>query len=416
MATETEGSNVQAERLALSERSLDLVQRIVLMILAIGSGLYTYRGATLLEPGGDLATRAACALFAFAVTVAFYVSWSTLLQQVPSLPRRVWPVIAVVVAFVAFANVVVSGFLSAAGFIAPAAIERHQQETVDRGGDGLAYAADRAHEALAPVASALRINAEKWGALAVAERTGRGLSDAGPGNGAVAIMLGQVASVMKVGLQQVEARVAQADALARESRELLSSMRKISADARLEPVEKSRSFADQADALRGKLVELSRLEGRSIARQAAAAARETVSTGAPMVASQKAAIGKLVDQLGQLDSLTQAAVEPAQAPPFFGHPYRPLSVYAATLRYMLDFLPILAAAIFIELVPLPLLAMRIMVGIFNRDGQGTRAALPHLYTVAQVKEVQSLLEELDQTRPSSAVQRGGGIRLLTPAE
>jgi hypothetical protein len=402
--------------LVILNKRFEVLQYFVFLILATACGFYTYRGCTLIEEGADMFTKAGCALFALAITATFFVAWSAIYAQVPLLSRRNFRLSLIIVAAMAFSSVGISSFFGSAGFIGPAAMTRDLEKTLEQSSDALSETTARARDNLAAV-STLALNEQKWRRLAENEAKGKGPSSI-IGPGPVSGMLEQAAVVMGTAARQVEAKIARADELTQGSEVLLAQMRRTLNDPALTVGQKVQKFAIDAESLRLKLVEMSRLEARSNVRQAAAAMRETVRSAAPTNDRQKAVIEQLSTQFGQLDSLNQVMADSKPVPAFLGQPYRSISIYAATLAYALDFLPIVLATILAELVPLPLLFLRLLAirDLEDNSNGDTLRSLARQYTVEdllQLAELEHLLAAQRPQRPATfaaPAAAGAGIR------
>jgi hypothetical protein len=392
----------------VSLAAIDRLAACVVAVLAAAAGYYTYFGASAIEPNGDWMTKAGCALLALSIAAGIYTFWRALHSLVPLLSARgrllASPIIVLAVLFV----IGVSTFFNLTGMIGFEAV-RHQMEVITVAlGDGFAFARNQAQQGLEG-ATALRLNLAKFQQMAVAERDRGRTSGGTPGAGAVAGMLEQVATVMGAAVQDADAKAALAEALSRDAETGLDAMRKLVADPDLSLQVKSARFATETEGLRIKLLRLSRIEIVTTVRQAVAAARETVKpalSAKKAVAEQQArAIQDLDRQLGQLESLNLVA---AQAPPaaMLGQPVPAITVYTAVLMSVSSYLPAAMAALFIDLLPLPLLLLK-MIG--HTDVAGNGKDIAGRYTVKELLEMRELMERTGLEVPARRVAWGDVI-------
>lgn len=376
----------------------------VIMIITGATGYYCYLGASAIEPNSDWMTKAGCALFATSVTAGLYLFWRALLSQVPMLPHRARWLAAPIVALVVVFAVGVSTFFNLSGMIGAEAVRHHMEVSLETFSDALATARNQAHQGLEG-ASAIRLNLAKFQQMAGTERTGGGTIGV-PGSGAVTGMLEQVAAVMAAAVHDADAKSALADKLTIEAENNLGAMRAAINDPALNLQAKTARFTKEAEALRLGLLQLSRLEIVSTVRQAVAAARETVkpalSNNHAIAERQQKTIDDLTQRLNRLNSLNQVAAQ-ATPIPALGKPFQSITVYDAVLRHMGDYIPAALAALFIDILPLPLLLLKILViGGMNGTASSDVAAR---YTVHELIEMRELMGQLGLVVPVQQIMR-----------
>jgi hypothetical protein len=382
------------QSLLVTAETINRLEICVVMILTAATGYYTYLGASAIELSSDWMTKTGCALLALSVTAGLYLFWRALLSQVPRLSCRArWLSVPIVVTVVVFA-VGVSTFFNLSGMIGPEAVRHHMEVTLEWFSDALAAARNQAQQGLEG-ATAIRLNLAKFQQMAEAERREGRNTGGAAGDGAITGMLEQVTTVMAAAAHDADAKVAQAEKLTADAGKSLDTMRAVVADPALPLQMKTARFTSEAEALRLKLLELSRLEIVTTVRQAIAAARETVkpalSSNRTIAERQQRTIQELSQQLGQLESLNLVA---AQAPPpaMLGKPFQSITVYTAVLLHWMSFIPAALACLFIDILPLPMLLLKILVHAVLDDTGGPDAA--NRYTVAEVLEVRELMERL----------------------
>jgi hypothetical protein len=302
-----------------------------------------------------------------------------------------------------------SSFLNCTGIFGDQALILEMYRTTEQFSDSAAASRRHADRAIAGL-SALRANAAKFDEAEKGERGGGGQSGY-RGAGAVAGMYGQVAAVFRAAVQDGEAKAAQVKNLSEQSERKLEAMRAVLADAKLPLAEKMLRFAAETEGLRLGLVAQAGVELDTTIASAARAAREAVPptlSPNPTVRAQQQQIGNLTESLRQLDSLTAMTADgrprdpratfaattvafaaETQAPDnLLGKPFHQVTVYAATLAHLGDFLPIAIAVIFVDLLPLPILLINILVRR-ELDGDG-RSDSASRFTVADLMEARRL--------------------------
>jgi hypothetical protein len=360
-----------SERIMLERRQLRLheaaaaIRRLeapVIGLITVAAGYYTYLGVSAIAPENDVYAKAGYALFAAAVSAGLYALWRAVMAQVPLLKAggRVLavPIIFAVIVFAAG----VSTFFNVTGMVGAEAVAMHMHASLEGFSDATAAASSQAQDGLRD-AAALKLNQAKFERMAESERSNGGLSG-GAGVGAVSGMLEQVSAVFAAAAREADDKIRKSELLGRDAEKSLAAMRALVEDPALSLRVRTAKFADVAESLRLTLLELSRLEVASTIRQAVAASRELVkpalSSNKAVAARQSATIGELQRMLADQESLVEAAGKTV-ANPLLGKPYQAITVYTAVIRHWMEFLPAALAALFVDLLPLPLLAMSCLV-------------------------------------------------------
>jgi hypothetical protein len=385
--------------------SARLEQRL-LLVLSAATGYYTYQGCVAIEDEGDWESKAGYALFALAVSIGLYLSWRAVQSQVPLLSsrRRIW-LAAPIVGLICLFAIGTSTFYNLAGLIGEQAVLRHMELLLEQSSDSLALSRNQAHEGL-EFASKLRLQEAEFKELAQKERDG-GETSGTSGAGAITSMFGQVATLIAAAVREADRKAVRAEKLASESEGHLTAMRTVITDPGLPLAQKAQRFGAEIESLRLKLLELSRLETASDVRQATVAARNVIipalSANSSVAASQRASVEALLAKLAQLPAVLEIA-EDRPSDPLLGRPFEMITVYTAVLRHLTEFVPAVLAALLVDILPLPLLLLKILVyRDINRDDDSLSIA--RRFTVAEVLEVKQLIGILGLPLASDPHQR-----------
>jgi len=382
----------------------------VLVLLVSAAGFYTWRGVSLIEPEGDLLSRAGCALVAASVGAALYVLWRAVLSEVPlyspEVRRRAWPIVAVIAVFA----VGTSTFFNASGLFGREAIERRMTEQVELLADSLPKAKAAADAGLAG-RQVLAMQAQKFAAMSTDEHDHGEISHV-PGGGAVYGMLAQLATVFQNASQSASDKSAQAITLEADATAKLAALRTL-VDAKDTPLpDKVTAFANEAEPIRAEILQLARIEAASDVRDAQKAARETIkpalAADGAVASLQQAAADTLTKQVAQLDSLTKYATVPPP-PALLPKPIASVTVYQSVIEHLGDFAPLVLAALLIDLLPVPLLALRV-IGQTARDDRTAIPAMLGDLRVADALVFAHVLKRLQDLQPAQPEQPAAPIK------
>lgn len=399
--------------LLIAAMASNRLEAFVVMILTAATGYYTYLGVSAIELNSDWLTKAGYALFATSVSAGLYLLWRALLSQVPVLTHRArWLAIPIVMFVIAIA-IGVSTYFNLTGMIGPEAVRYNMESSLEGWSDATAKAVNQAHEGLEG-ASAIRLNRAKFQQMAEAERT-MGRNTGAVGNGAIAGMLEQVATVMAAAARDADDKAVLAEKLGSDAEKSLGVMRSVVNDPTLPLQVKTARFATEAETLRLSLLQLSRLEVASIVRQAVAAVRETVkpalSDNRTVADRQKKLIEDLSQLLTNLDSLGQVARQAAPIP-MLGKPFQAITVYTAVWLHWSDYIPATLAALSIDIFLLPLLGLKCLVATELNRTSGSDIA--KRYVVAELLEMADLMAKLGLAAPVRQIVRAEIIPPVAP--
>lgn len=337
---------------------LAIPEALVLVILTMASGYWTYLGVTDLNPEAtDWFSRAGAAVLAVAVTAALFLFWRAVLLQLPHYTGVRLAVAVPVVIGGAIMVVGISSYLNFTGMVGHEAMRAEMQQQFTALAEETTKATEAAQHSL-KIADNIRLQAANYRNIEASERKVGGFTTK-PGVGPVQGMIAQVAASFDEAERQAREKEAQVATLTTRSQEQLASLRATITQDGLSLGEMPGRFAAAAEALRLTILGLSSIDFGHTLHAAADAAQNAVRpSGITLAPEQRAALDALSQQLAEMQRRIDAELRfQGPAIPILAEPIRVISFFDATLHHALDFVPLLLVAIAIDLLPLPLLAM-----------------------------------------------------------
>ena len=337
---------------------LAVPEALVLVILTMASGYWTYLGVTELNPEAtDWFSRAGAAVLAVAVTAALFLFWRAVLLQLPHYTGVRLAVAVPVVIGGAIMVVGISSYLNFTGMVGHEAMRAEMQQQFNALAEEATKATEAAQHSL-KIADDIRLQAANYRNVEASERKLGGVSTK-PGLGPVQGMIAQVAASFDEAERQAREKEAQVATLTTRSQEQLASLRAIITQDGLSPGEMPGRFAAAAEALRLTILGLSSIDVGHTLHAAADAAQNAVKpSGIMLTPEQRAALDGLSQQLAEMQRRIDTELRfQGPAIPILAEPIRIISVFDATLHHALNFVPLLLVAIAVDLLPLPLLAL-----------------------------------------------------------
>jgi hypothetical protein len=334
---------------------LEVTSRVVLGVLALGSGVYTYLGVRDLLNGNSTLTFAAAVIYSAAVTIGIFGFWSFLMRLLPHVFDPVGRALLLfVMAIGSLMIIAMSAWLNATALAGTAALEQHLASTLQSYSRDL----DQAHRYAISAQGLLpdiRMASARFAQLAESEKTGTLTGTSG--SGTVVQLLNQMSNELAALSRTVEQSSEPEKALYDQGSQHLAKMRElVSSRGPIGP--RSDAFGTEATALLGVIASLQQTSIVSAVKRTAdnlsegfiapaaggrtadLADRQTavVTRVQEAVAAQSKALSAAADRI-----LNEKPVEPSR--------FVPLSSPMAILRYAGDFIPSWAGAISIDLMP-----------------------------------------------------------------
>ncbi len=335
---------------------LELLSRMVLAILATGSGVFTYIGVSDLIDGSPTTVFLGAIIYSVAVSVAIYGFWTYLMRIMPhvrSARGRAMLYLSMGIGIVMI--IAMSAWLNAAALAGGAALEQHLSVTTEEYQERLNQAHENALAAQSLIPD-IQLASQRFSRLADEERSSGALTGTS-GSGTVVQLLSQM-SVQLDGLSaEIETSRGQVQTLFEEGGTRLGEMRRLVAGEG--PVnERSTAFAEQATALSGIVASLQQTSVAPAVRRAAEdLGRSYIAPVAGGLAEdlrlrQSEVLARVEESVRQQSAaLASAADEILARPVVETVRFQPLSKPDAVIRYAGDFLPSWAGAIAIDLMP-----------------------------------------------------------------
>ncbi|MGC1408871.1 MAG: hypothetical protein WA864_08015 [Acetobacteraceae bacterium] len=342
---------------------LDVPEALVLVILTMASGYWTYLGVTELNPEAtDWFSRAGAAVLAVAVTAGLFLFWRAVILQLPHYTGVRLAVAVPVVVGGAMMVVGISSYLNFTGMVGHEAMRAEMQQQLTALAEETTKATEAAQRSL-KIADDIRLQAANYRNIEASERNLGGFT-ARPGLGPVQGMLAQAAASFDEAQRQAREKEAEFATLTTRSQEQLASLRAIITQVGLSSGEMSGRFAAAAEVLRLTILRLSSIDFGHTLHAAADAAQNAVRpSGIILAPEQRAALDGLSQQLAEMQRRIDTELKfQGPAIPLLAEPVRVISIFDATLHHALNFVPLLLVAIAIDVLPLPLLAMAMNSG------------------------------------------------------
>ena len=279
---------------------LAVPEALVLVILTMASGYWTYLGVTELNPEAtDWFSRAGAAILAVAVTAALFLFWRAVLLQLPHYTGVRLAVAVPVVIGGATMVVGISSYLNFTGMVGHEAMRAEMQQQFTALAEETTKATEAAQHSL-KIADDIRLQAANYRHIEASERKFGGFT-AKPGVGPVQGMLAQAAASFDEAQRQAREKEAEIATLTTRSQEQLASLRAIITQVGLSPGEMPGRFAAAAEALRLTILRLSSIDFGHTLHAAADAAQNAVRPSGIMLApEQRAALDGLSQQLAEM--------------------------------------------------------------------------------------------------------------------
>ncbi|MEM9761902.1 MAG: hypothetical protein AAF968_05240 [Pseudomonadota bacterium] len=339
-------------------RFMKRVVNLVILVLALISGAWTFEGAYLgnLRVGGQsFATVVSAGLLAIGVTAAIMTAWWVMMAVIPTLrsPGRIVAGLVLVLSLQGW-MLGVSSLNNMVAQAAPAALTTHMESVAQDYADRVDTAV-KASLSIAPFLGNLRGEAESRCAQAAAERD-RGALTGSPGPGAVTAMLDLLCVQATTVAETLSAAVAEAETRAGTADDLLQQLD-------LDIHDHSRTIFERETAFLQGLARLEAWLRRSdasdltrtltVAHEAMAASIAPPSlTQGGFGARQQALIQDLRGSVDATGQVYRDMISGLPRQPVADHGPARISLIAAIWRSRIDHLPQIAAAIGIDLFQL----------------------------------------------------------------
>lgn len=394
---------------------LELLTRMVLAILALGSGVFTYIGVSDLIDGSPTTVFLGAIIYSVAVSVAIYGFWTYLMRITPhvrSARGRGMLYASMGVGIVMI--MAMSAWLNAAALAGGAALEQHLSVTAEEYQGKLNEAHENALAAQSLIPD-IQLASQRFSRLADEERSSGALTGTS-GSGTVVQLLSQM-SVQLDGLAaEIETSRARVQTLFEEGGTRLGQMRQLVAGAG--PVnERSTAFAEQATALSGIVASLQQTSVAPAVRRAAEdLGRSYIAPVAGGLAEdlrlrQSEVLVRVEESVRQQSAALAAAADEILARPAVETVrFTPLSKPDAVIRYAGDFLPSWAGAIAIDLMPAVLVLILVITQDQIRREDGDEAEYADMSAADMMRALRierslaAVRTEISQAEPQAAAE------------
>ena len=379
---------------------LDVPEALVLVILTMASGYWTYLGVTELNPEAtDWFSRAGAAVLAVAVTAGLFLFWRAVILQLPHYTGVRLAVAVPVVVGGAMMVVGISSYLNFTGMVGHEAMRAEMQQQLTALAEETTKATEAAQRSL-KIADDIRLQAANY---RTSKRRSATLAASPRGQASVlcrACWLRRPPPSMKPNVRPERRK----PSLRLSQRGLRSNWPACAPSSHRSGyhlakclVASPRPRRTSPDNFRLSSIDF----GHTLHAAADAAQNAVRPSGIILAPEQRAALDGLSQQLAEMQRRIDTELKfQGPAIPLLAEPVRVISIFDATLHHALNFVPLLLVAIAIDVLPLPLLAMAMNSGWQIR---ADRRGVPpeELLTAADLLRAAEVLSHLINTTHSN---------------
>ena len=398
-------------------RRLDLMTRMVLAILATGSGVFTYIGVRDILDGSATTVFLGAIIYSVAVSIGIYAFWTYLMRIMPhvrSSSGRGMLYLAMGIGVVMI--MAMSAWLNAAALAGGAALEQHLAVTTEDYQQRLNEAHENALAAQSLMPD-IQLASQRFSRLSDEERSSGALTGTS-GSGTVVQLLSQMSEQLNGLTTEIGASRIEVQGLFEEGGTRLGEMRSLVAGQG--PVEaRSTAYAEQATALSGIIASLQQTSVAAAVRRAAEDLGRSfiapVAGGlAPDLRDRQAEVLTRVEEAVRQQSaaLAAAADDILARPAVETVRFTPLSKPEAVIRYYADFLPSWAGAISIDLMPAVLVFILCITQDQIRREEGDEADIEDMSAADMMRamriqrKLNALVADADEIEARAIAARG----------